>query len=297
MARPDRDQQPFFESGHFRKPEEVARLFIVPETPDQIPHILGYVSPARSGSTAFGLLMASHPKVDRSYFQPWKYGLRHGGQTIIYPNDSLIVMKETLGPLHQEEIFDPIDILLMAGVPKEKITFIVGLRNPINTVASLEHFVPGGMNVEYFAQMQAYIIEIFNKYRSLMGGRIIPFSFDLLAAGEEMVLKRLLEKTGLGIEEGLKLDFDREALGVDNNWKLDPNSIKGKMVWGEATNPTYFEEAVYPTIRQGKFHFVSRTTNTQARLSPEKIEEVKKLCMDNYIAFHRLAASELSLSV
>lgn len=73
---------PFFECGRFYSPEEVARLIKLPENPEQIPNILCYISPARSGSTAIGLLLAGHPEVSRSYFQPFKNGLRHGRETI-----------------------------------------------------------------------------------------------------------------------------------------------------------------------------------------------------------------------
>lgn len=286
---------PFFESGYFRTPEEAARLIRVPENSQQIPQILGYVSPARSGSTAFGVLMAGHPKVDRSYFQPWKFALRHGGVTTINPQDRSIVMKDTVGPIHQEEIFDPLGILLRAGIPEEKITFIFGLRNPVNATASLEHFVPKGMDVDYFARMQEYTIELFNYYRTSMGERIIPFSFDLLEQGEEKVLKALLRKTGLELDKGLNLKFNREALGLDRNWRIDPKAKGSKMVWGEANNPIYFNEAVYPTVRRGSLCYVGGTTGTSVILSEEKRDRVVQLCQDDFNAFHQLARKELGL--
>lgn len=287
---------PFFESGRFHSPEEVAKLIRLPENPEQIPNILCFISPARSGSTAIGLLLAGHQEVSRSYFQPFKNGLRHGRETIIYPNDQIIMMKETLGPMHKEELFDPIKFLLEAGIPPEKIsTIIIGLRNPVDTMASLDHFVPGGMDVEYFARMQQYIIDLFHNYRQSMGERVIPFSYSLLQEAEEIkVINALLRKTPLKVAFET-LEFNKKALGLREDWSLDPNAKDSKMIWGEALNETYFKEAVWPTTKQGSFRYVGNTTKSSVSLPSWKAEMVMKLCQHSFNQFHKLAKSELGL--
>jgi len=293
------EKKPFFETGHFRRPEEVARLFKIPEDPNLIPNIVVFVSPARSGSTALLAVMAGHPGVDKAYFQPWKFGLRHGGETIVDPvgpNDKGVVfMKETLGPIDDAEIFDPIKILMIAGVPIDKIRGVIfGLRNPLNAIASLDHYVPGGQNIEYYAKMQKYIIDLYLNYKQIIGKKAVPFVFDLLEGGEFDFLKRVLDRVGLGeIFQESHLSFDSRALGVDNDWNLIIPSPEGvKVRWGEALNPTYFQEAVYSTLRQGRFRYVGGT-HKKPNISLEREKEILSLCGDDYYNFLDLAKGDL----
>lgn len=169
------------------------------------------------------------------------------------------------------------------------------MRNPVDTLASLEHFVPGGMDVEYFARMQQYCIGLFHNYRQSMGERVIPFSYNLLQNADVInVINALLRRTPLKV--GLQtLEFNREALGLREDWSLNPDAKGSKMVWGEALDETYFKEAVWPTTRQGSFRFVRNTTKSSVSPPPWKIEMVRQLCQDGFDQFHDLAKRELGL--
>lgn len=269
--------QEFFEPQRFFSPEYVVEHTQIPEDPLLIPRILGYVGPTRCGSTGLLFLMAGHPEVDLGYFQPHKNGIRWGADVIIRAEDELVFMKDTIGPLEEEELFDPIEMLLQAAVPAEKITWIFALRNPLSSFASLLHFTDR-MRIDFFARMQAHTIGLYERYRN-SGVEAVPFVYDLLGEGELRVMTRLLGRVGLSSFDSLK--FDSQA-------------ISQKTVWGEAENPIYFQEAVQPTLAQGEFKYVSRTVN-HGELRPEVEQRLREVCMPGFEEFRKLARAELDL--
>ena len=104
-----------------------------------LPRILVAVAPCRSGTTV-QLRMFSAAGIP-SYYQPLKAIMRReaqgmGGDFEI-PSGDTIFIKETLGPYSQaESSFNPLDVLLMAGYPKDKITVLTELREPLSTLTS-----------------------------------------------------------------------------------------------------------------------------------------------------------------
>src|SRR3989344_3659181 len=101
VAKSEHTEQQFYESGKIYPPKYIVDHTVIPERYDDIPQVLGLIGPVRGGTTAFGLLMASHPRVDRSYFQPWKAILRHGtefGNFELHAGDRVAVVKDTFGP-------------------------------------------------------------------------------------------------------------------------------------------------------------------------------------------------------
>ena len=125
--------------------EFVAQNFELPRNVKEIPNILGWVGPARSGTTALLFLLAGHSEVGHVYFQPQKTLMRLGGPPIkLYPSDKIACMKETLLSWEVvDELYDPIDVLLKAGIPTEKITWIFMLRDPLQTYGSWCMLAPG----------------------------------------------------------------------------------------------------------------------------------------------------------
>lgn len=273
------EKRPFFESGHFFPSKYVIANTFVPKDPNRCPHILYFLGPARSGSTAFGMVMAQMPNVYCSYFQPHKNGLRHGEPIIIPPvEEKWVVMKDTLGPKYPEELFNPIEMLLEAGVPKEKISVILTLRNPFNCFGSLTKFVPE-MDPEYFTSMQEHILRLYETYNQL-GIKVVPFSYDLFGhpIGEKEVLQKLMKQIGFSLPEEISLSFNTEQL-------------RGKMVWGEAENPTYYEQVIAPTLNKDYFRYTNNTPDL-----PEEIKSfLKTKCLPLYEEFHALSRNVLGL--
>ncbi|MGZ3617233.1 MAG: hypothetical protein ACXVAV_09520 [Ktedonobacteraceae bacterium] len=104
-----------------------------------LPRILLAVAPCRSGTTV-QLRMFSATGIP-SYYQPLKAIMRREAQGMEgdfeIPQEDTIFIKETLGPYsHAESIFNPLDVLLQAGYPKDKITLLIEMREPLSTLTS-----------------------------------------------------------------------------------------------------------------------------------------------------------------
>lgn len=135
--------------------------------PNDLPHLYYGCGRARSGSTAltnvFG--MAGIP----SYYQPVKSVLRHVLNQSQAPawdigaESKHIFAKETFGPYTLAEcLFQPLDMLMAAGYPADKIDLIAFDREPMSALASwlakwsgrlpaeqlAFHFVLAGLNVQ-----------------------------------------------------------------------------------------------------------------------------------------------------
>ncbi len=272
----------FFETGRFNTRDFVIENTILPNGSGEIPHVIGLVGPARGGTTAFGLLMAGHPDIQRSHFQPWKKLLRHGTDYGRFDlrSSGVVVAKDTFGPLYQEENFDPVEMLTSAGVPKEKQTWIVTLRNPHDTYASLLNFTP--MDANFYAETQMHAIHLYEQYRS-QGWNMIPFSFDLIGHpdGEKVVMDALMRRAGLS--ELPSLEFDKQR-------------IDQRMDWGEAYDTEYYDMVIRPTLGNGGFKYVGRTVDyTKSVTTREETDVLENRCMDSYLQFARLAMKELDL--
>lgn len=104
-----------------------------------LPRILLAVAPCRSGTTV-QLRMFSAMGIP-SYYQPLKAIMRREAQGMEgefeIPQEDTIFIKETLGPYsHAEFTFNPLEVLLQAGYPKDKITLLIEMREPLSTLTS-----------------------------------------------------------------------------------------------------------------------------------------------------------------
>jgi hypothetical protein len=63
------------------------------------------------------------------------------------PDTDVVFLKETIGPYsHAESTFNPLQVLLAAGVPTENITLLISMRDPVLTATSwLENFRNQGL--------------------------------------------------------------------------------------------------------------------------------------------------------
>jgi hypothetical protein len=104
-----------------------------------LPRIILAVAPCRSGTTV-QLRMFSAIGIP-SYYQPLKAIMRREAQGMKgdfeIPREDTIFIKETLGPYsHAESTFNPLDVLLKAGYPNDKVTLLIELREPLSTLTS-----------------------------------------------------------------------------------------------------------------------------------------------------------------
>jgi len=107
--------------------------------PAVVPEIFLLVGPCRSGTTAQAKVFRAAGIL--AHHQPLKSVLRcllqgqEGSYSI--PRVSQLVIRETLGPYTLTEAsFDPLSLLLQAGVPPERVRVIVMAREPLSTLTS-----------------------------------------------------------------------------------------------------------------------------------------------------------------
>jgi hypothetical protein len=257
---------------HFT-PDDVVRLTKLPSD-GKVPHIIGWSGPARSGTTGMLLLLAGHPQVDRVYFQPQKTILRKGGPEFeLYGEDRLICMKEVYG-IREGEDYDPIEMLLQAGVSPEDVTWITFLRDPLFSLASWRRVHP--TDPQIFIDAQKFTIEHFYKYRN-MGVKMIPFVYDLLKDNEDRAVRSLLKAIGLE-SEGFDLEFDM-------------SQIEKKLVKGQSAEKEYYDYNIKNTFQKKKFVY----SNNNYGLPAEMIETLEREARPAFNEFMALAKSELQL--
>ncbi len=114
---------------------------ITPPENGEWPEINLIVGPCRTGTTA--LQRALLPGGDPSFYQVLKHlrrnddvGINANWQVPSANESRKIILKETLGPYTPSEIFNPIQDLLEAGCPRDKIKVLVVLRDPKITYKS-----------------------------------------------------------------------------------------------------------------------------------------------------------------
>jgi hypothetical protein len=248
----------------------------VPVNKAAIPKIIGWSGPSRSGTSSLLFLLASNSKVDKAYFQPQKSILREGGPIFdINEAHSLICMKEVFRSCCPADNHDPVASLLEAGVPAENITWITLLRNPIHNFASWWQLFPG-TTVEDYKSTFNYALQFFYKYQK-SNVKMIPFAYDLLGLGEEMVLRALLNKVNP------ELDFTDLTFSEDE--------IAKKVQFGQLNNKSTFDIYVKPTLERKKIVYVSRVND----LPPTSVKKLEKGCLEGFQTFHNLSKSELGL--
>ena len=161
--------------AHIYRTKYYSQHFVVDNTilldPDSCPEVIVVFGPGRSCTTALLAWLLSNPMIHLGYYQPQKTLIRHGlsyGPFIIPGKNQgidRIVIKDTLGPFSLEyEEFDPIDLLVRAGVPLEKITLILIMREPLATLKS-NHKFEGGISSEMLISNIQYTWMLYEKYQ------------------------------------------------------------------------------------------------------------------------------------
>lgn len=258
--------------------EFVRQHILLPEDPANIPNIIGWSGPARSGTTALLFLLAGCSRVDRVYFQPQQTLQRFGYPSIeLHETDKLVCMKETFFSWKEHEAHNPIETLLRAGVPPEKITWIAMLRDPLQTFRSWEQcgdVIPP----DAFAFCQSHTVELWRKYKD-SGVNIVPFAYELMRGQEERVIRKLLPKIGIDVNT-LPSDLSFNRAMIDK-----------KLVPGQAASEEYFNLNLRRTINRGKYIY---TTNSYS-VEVDEAREVIGLCQEEYDMFLEEAKRTLEL--
>lgn len=256
--------------------EYVVRHTLIPAKQSAVPNIIGWSGPARVGSTALLFLLAGHPQVSRIYFQPQKTIMRQGGPAFeLSSNDKLICMKEVYGHTYPSEAYDPISMLIAAGVPEEKINWIFLLRDPHQTFASWRHGFREA-SPSMFASTQKYTIDQYHSYRS-KGISATPFVYELLKGQENRVITWLLSRLGLK--------------NIDSDLLFDAQAIRHKLVPGQVSNRDYYEYNIKATY--DRKHFMYNRNNYSLPVAAAKA--IETACRKDYEDFYHLAAAEMKM--
>jgi len=244
--------------------------------PKEAPIVIGWSGPARSGTTALLYLLASSPEIDRAYFQPQKTLMRLGFPDFrLFSGDRIVCMKEVFGGDGGDlsATHDPIDLLLRAGIPKEKIIWITTLREPIQAFSSLYKREPDTTPAIY-SMAQAWSLTLFRKYCNEI--KMVPFAYELAAHNEAKALAVLFKKVGLKVSTNIR--FDRTA-------------ITKKVMPGQLNDQKYFMRNIKDTLERDEYVY----SKNDYDLPQNFREDIERLCSKDYEEFYKLAKIDLGL--
>lgn len=245
------------------------------------PLLIVIVGPCRTGTTALANVFAKAGIT--VYMQPIKSARRaeECGDKVnscIIKEEDFALIKETLGANTEAEFFNPVEILLDLGYPKEKLVLIPMVRNPEKTLASWREMW-SNLDVSQFVRSYKLILDI-KKHAEALGIGTIPFVHEATQKNSpEAVIKGLFDKVGL--EKRLSKDITNWQAGPKFNeenvktsrlkfFDVPPDQfIKEVKNWGEYK----YREEPYLKLSQSDAYFLSKGRTT------EKIyEEFRRGC-------------------
>lgn len=250
------------------------------------------ISPCRSGSTvilrAFGALGIE------SHLQPLKNLLRWrslGKEHCWQPHDGAlkpIYIKETLGPFIEAEArFDPLSLLLAAGISAEKVTLLVLGRLPLETWASWQLWWPERTSIELFieAYRQTEAIRQQAQRLGVATTSLVYEAFRDHAAG--IVMQRLCQR--LGINYG--------SVAVDGWQQLPHLGEKGSNITIPQMPEEFKTRHIRQRVEQGtELSYCSRAKEA-ANLSAAEITRIEQAGLPTiYDGWHRMCALDLGLT-
>lgn len=261
------------------------------------PDIVIGVGPSRSGTTLYARIFSELGIP--TWYQPLKAILRgylHNNDVHLHiSNEKQIFIKETLGAyIKNEALFNPIKILMHAGVPQEKIHLVPIVREPFSTASSIiEHF---NIFIEREDLIDICILcyeSIYNtrKYAEAIGIKTTTFAYEAWRDNDPIiVVQKLFERLGIRFfPEGLLC------------WK-SLSSIEEelpKMFW--LYEPTqYYHTDFFKKIKSSTtISYSSRSTkNIKYYLSPERIEKMKQSqSLQIYETLREISSQDLSIKI
>jgi hypothetical protein len=250
-------------SVELKKKLEKLRIF-----PDiDILMVLGTV---RSGTTALQLVLSQLPEVRVSEFQPFKAMMRHGpGMASCFgfkgprdiDRDDIILLKETLGPYHEDECaLDPIGVLLGAGISLDRIKAVFIVRDPRKVFHSTTKLIEVPLRIQLTRLLlaQMTVIRLYERYREYLGCAL-PLYYEALDGREEELILDMIRRLGLELNGSSLLDFCGDTLGP-------------KVRWNEAEEKHYWDNVIQPMLDRRRFSYCNGEI-------PEISEEAKRFIM------------------
>ncbi len=199
---------------HDLSSKALARRISVPR---DCPEIVLAVAPCRSGTTAQLRVFAQNGIP--SFFQPVKALLRQEleGDSIgfVIPDSSAkVFIKETVGPYTEEEsTINPLEVLLAAGVPAEKITLITMMREPLSDFTSWVEQFSFGASKEALLENVIHAYQTMDRIDSMAQERGVKrhsVVYEALRDNDpEVLTARLFHRLGLPFAPNSLQDWDR----------------------------------------------------------------------------------------
>jgi hypothetical protein len=239
-------------------PNEIGNYFKV-NNPDGLDVVFIDVGQPRISSTARALLLANAGGVDEVHFQPWKYIQRYSRRLARIGSDpkvminktgrsSIVVLKETPGgPNDPKENFDPIEIALQAGINREKLRVLLGIREPFAQFESWLKFDSSRRPKVFFAGLE-FLLGLYSKYEQI-GLRIEPFIFELQYYNPdyiEFIYNKLIPEVQL--PENLKFGQGEKIAWHEANPALDRLNLGDNDV-----GSSYYQRVVVPVAQKGQY--------------------------------------------
>lgn len=166
--------------------------------PAVVPEIFLLVGPCRSGTTALAKVFRAAGIL--AHHQPLKSVLRCllQGQQGSYslPQVSQVLIRETLGPYTLTEAsFDPLSLLLQAGVPPERVRVILMVREPLSTLTSWKETFGSRRDGEILQRtcIQAYqTIQQIQARALSAGSAVVHLAYEALRDADVAVVSETL---------------------------------------------------------------------------------------------------------
>lgn len=243
--------------------EVIDHIVVDPKTS---PKVILSVSPVRSGSTALMRVFAAAGI--ESYFQEMKNVLRWRmlGRPLEWqmpaaPNVP-ILLKETLGPYTMTECkFNPVNIIMGAGLPLHKLHVVILIRDPMATWASWRNLWGEATNVNLFAMAYQTMERI--RLDTISKGMACTCAYYEMFSNhrEEIGFKRLFHRLGL--------NFNREAI---YGWhKLTPFGSPGSnIIFPREPSEFDMPAGLTGTILSNAFTYYPSKTDTDFIRKSEK---------------------------
>lgn len=263
--------------------------------PDEVARVILAVSPCRSGSTA--LLKVFGAVGIESHYQQLKNVLRwrlQGGEVtwrVPSSRNGPIFLKETLGPYTAaESSLNPLDVLLRAGYPAEKLHVVIIGRAPLSMWASWHEWWGRRTGLDRLILAFETTDAVARQAREAQVATTTYVYEALRDNGPDVVMKRLFAR--------LALPFAPAAV---RGWRpLEALDAPGSNIVMPDEPPIFmrFVPGIHQPIRQARrLRFVSRETSV-ARLPEDDVQAIAEAGLPERYRRWRLACEEdLGISI
>lgn len=241
----------------------------------ECPEIVVAVGPCRSGTTVY--LRVFGQSGIQSWYQPLKSILRgylhHNDIHFTIPETKRLFIKETLGAyIKNEALYDPIEVLLLAGVPKEKIRLLSLIREPYATISSwIEQFSQFSEREDLVEICLLSYESVYNIKRNAesLGIHSTTFVYESWRDNAPLLVMR-------NLFERLRIPFSPAAL---SNWKaLSSLASKESNFFMLYEPPFYHYKDFFVKVKRstGLAYYPKPLDVIYRYLSPERIAQIER---------------------